>query len=127
MLVSKKDTRPSGTGDPVVRFLDVARLLTSLLLALCVAGVSAPGLQGQTINGTLMEVETGQPISLGLVIMMTESGDSITSTVTDGQGRFSISSDEAGSFILMLSVLTVVGTLLSDLLLAWLDPRIRYR
>jgi peptide/nickel transport system permease protein len=33
----------------------------------------------------------------------------------------------AGSFILMLSVLTVVGTLLSDLLLAWLDPRIRYR
>ncbi len=33
----------------------------------------------------------------------------------------------AGSFILMLSALTVVGTLLSDLLLAWLDPRIRYR
>jgi peptide/nickel transport system permease protein len=32
----------------------------------------------------------------------------------------------AGSFILMLSALTVVGTLLSDLLLAWLDPRIRY-
>ncbi|GLQ10642.1 ABC transporter permease [Devosia yakushimensis] len=32
----------------------------------------------------------------------------------------------AGSFILMLSVLTVIGTLLSDLLLAWLDPRIRY-
>lgn len=33
----------------------------------------------------------------------------------------------AGSFILLLSVLTVVGTLISDLLLAWLDPRIRYR
>jgi peptide/nickel transport system permease protein len=33
----------------------------------------------------------------------------------------------AGSFILMLSLLTVVGTLVSDLLLAWLDPRIRYR
>ncbi|MBX3014368.1 MAG: ABC transporter permease [Caldilineaceae bacterium] len=32
----------------------------------------------------------------------------------------------AGSFLLMLSVLTVIGTLLSDLLLAWLDPRIRY-
>jgi peptide/nickel transport system permease protein len=32
----------------------------------------------------------------------------------------------AASFILMLSVLTVIGTLLSDLLLAWLDPRIRY-
>lgn len=32
----------------------------------------------------------------------------------------------AGSFILMLSTLTVVGTLLSDLLLALLDPRVRY-
>ncbi len=32
----------------------------------------------------------------------------------------------AGSFIMMLSALTVIGTLLSDLLLAWLDPRIRY-
>lgn len=33
----------------------------------------------------------------------------------------------AGSFILLLSVLTVFGTLLSDILLAWLDPRIRYQ
>ena len=33
----------------------------------------------------------------------------------------------AGSFIMMLSVLTVIGTMVSDLLLAWLDPRIRYQ
>jgi peptide/nickel transport system permease protein len=32
----------------------------------------------------------------------------------------------AGSFLLMLSVLTVIGTLLSDILLAIADPRIRY-
>ncbi len=32
----------------------------------------------------------------------------------------------AGSFILMLSVLTIVGTLVSDILLAWLDPRIKF-
>jgi peptide/nickel transport system permease protein len=31
----------------------------------------------------------------------------------------------AGSFLLMLSVLTIVGTLLSDILLALVDPRIR--
>ncbi|MBL7199004.1 MAG: ABC transporter permease [Anaerolineae bacterium] len=31
----------------------------------------------------------------------------------------------AGTFIMMLSGLTIVGTLLSDILLAWLDPRIR--
>jgi peptide/nickel transport system permease protein len=32
----------------------------------------------------------------------------------------------AGSFIMMLSILTVIGTLASDILLAWLDPRIRF-
>jgi peptide/nickel transport system permease protein len=32
----------------------------------------------------------------------------------------------AGSFILILSVFTVIGTLVSDILLAWFDPRIRY-
>ncbi len=32
----------------------------------------------------------------------------------------------AGSFILVLSALTVVGTLISDILLALVDPRIRY-
>jgi peptide/nickel transport system permease protein len=32
----------------------------------------------------------------------------------------------AGAFILLLSVLTMVGTLVSDILLAFVDPRIRY-
>ena len=32
----------------------------------------------------------------------------------------------AGSFVFMLSVLTVIGTLISDILLGVLDPRIRY-
>jgi len=33
----------------------------------------------------------------------------------------------AASFILMLSALTIVGTVLSDILLAFLDPRIRFK
>ncbi len=32
----------------------------------------------------------------------------------------------AGAFLLMLSFLTMLGTLISDLLLAWVDPRVRY-
>lgn len=32
----------------------------------------------------------------------------------------------AGAILLLLSILTVIGTLISDLLLAWLDPRIRF-
>jgi peptide/nickel transport system permease protein len=31
----------------------------------------------------------------------------------------------AGAIVLLLGVMTVVGTLLSDLLLMWIDPRIR--
>ena len=33
----------------------------------------------------------------------------------------------AAGFLLLLSLLTMTGTLLSDILLAWLDPRIRLR
>jgi peptide/nickel transport system permease protein len=32
----------------------------------------------------------------------------------------------AGSLIMIISVLTVIGTLVSDLLLGWLDPRVRF-
>jgi len=32
----------------------------------------------------------------------------------------------AGGMVMLLSSLTVIGTLISDLLLAWVDPRIRY-
>ncbi|MEC8164486.1 MAG: ABC transporter permease, partial [Pseudomonadota bacterium] len=31
----------------------------------------------------------------------------------------------AGSFLMFLASLTVIGVLVSDILLAWLDPRIR--
>ena len=32
----------------------------------------------------------------------------------------------AGAIIMLLAILTVIGTLISDLALAWIDPRIRY-
>ena len=32
----------------------------------------------------------------------------------------------AGTFVMFLSFLTVIGTLVSDVLLAWVDPRIRF-
>jgi peptide/nickel transport system permease protein len=33
----------------------------------------------------------------------------------------------AGACIFLLSSLTLIGTLISDVLLAWLDPRIQYQ
>ena len=32
----------------------------------------------------------------------------------------------AGTFVMMLAAMTVLGTLVSDILLAWADPRIRF-
>jgi peptide/nickel transport system permease protein len=32
----------------------------------------------------------------------------------------------AGAFVLLIGALTIVGMLISDIMLAWLDPRIRY-
>ena len=32
----------------------------------------------------------------------------------------------AGSITLILSLLTVIGTLIADILLVWIDPRIRF-
>ncbi len=72
-------------------------------LVMLIFGVGATPVQAQTINGTLMEVETGQPISLGLVIMMTEAGDSVTSGVSNGQGQFSLTAPDGGSFLLVAS------------------------
>jgi peptide/nickel transport system permease protein len=31
----------------------------------------------------------------------------------------------AGTIVLLLGVMTVIGTLISDILLVWVDPRIR--
>jgi peptide/nickel transport system permease protein len=73
--------------------------------------------------------------SLGYVLVGIVSGEAIISVVLNLpttaplllQALKAQDMYLAASFILMLSVLTVIGTLLSDILLAVLDPRIRYR
>ncbi len=71
--------------------------------------------------------------TLGWMLPSLVSGETIVSMVlnlpTSGPilYRALIQQDQyvAAGFILMLSTLTVVGTFVSDLLLAWVDPRIR--
>jgi peptide/nickel transport system permease protein len=72
--------------------------------------------------------------SLGWALPQLVSGATIVSIVLNLQTtgplllRSLLSQDMylAGSFILLLSTLTVIGTLISDILLALLDPRIAY-
>ncbi len=72
--------------------------------------------------------------TLGLLLPTLISGEAIVSMVlnlpTTGplllQALLTQDMYLAGSFLMLLAVLTVVGMLISDLLLAWSDPRIRY-
>ncbi|OUC06360.1 ABC transporter permease [Litorilinea aerophila] len=72
------------------------------------AGWALPGLiNGATIISIVLSLPTTGPLLLNALLV---------------QDMYL-----AASFILILSALTVIGTLLSDIMLAWLDPRIRYQ
>ena len=72
--------------------------------------------------------------TVGWLLPRLVSGAMITSIVlnlpTTGAAMLSALQTQdmyvAGSFVLLLSSLTIIGTLLSDIMLAQLDPRIRY-
>lgn len=72
--------------------------------------------------------------TIGLLLPTLISGEAIVSIVlnlpTTGPALVQalINQDMylAGSFLMLLSILTILGMLISDLLLAWADPRIRY-
>ncbi|HEU5316112.1 MAG TPA: ABC transporter permease [Chloroflexota bacterium] len=71
------------------------------------AGYALPGL----VNGAVI---------LSVVLSLPTAGQLLL------RALFSQDMYLAGAFILLLSTLTVIGTLISDLMLAWLDPRIRF-
>lgn len=72
-----------------------------------------------TIGWTLPELVSGIAIT-AVVLNLPTSGPLILGALKSQDMHL------AGGFIMLLSLLTVVGTLLSDLLLAWVDPRIRF-
>lgn len=74
-------------------------------LALAFLAAAAPGLAAQTIRGVLMDADTDRPIDLGLVMMFTVEGDSVTQTITNPEGYFTLTSPEPGSFLLLAGAL----------------------
>ncbi len=72
-----------------------------------------------TIGWTLPELISGIAIT-AVVLNLPTTGPLLLSALMSQDMQL------AGTFIMLLSCLTVVGTLLSDILLAWVDPRIRF-
>lgn len=71
-----------------------------------------------TVGWTLAALVSGETL-VSVVLSYQTSGPMLLRALTSQDMYL------AGSFILMLSALTVIGTLISDILLAWVDPRIR--
>ena len=71
-----------------------------------------------TIGWSLTTIFSGSTIT-AIVLNLPTQGSQLYRALTSQDMYL------AGSLLMILAFLTVVGTLLSDLLLAWLDPRIR--
>ena len=88
----------------------------------CIRISSAPApycwLLGQTVGWALPGLINGATI-ISVVLSLPTAGPLLLNALMVQDMYL------AASFVLLLSALTIIGTLLSDLMLAWLDPRIR--
>jgi peptide/nickel transport system permease protein len=71
-----------------------------------------------TVGWSLANLISGQTL-VAVVLSLQTTGPMMLRALTNQDMYL------AGSFLLLLSSLTVIGTLISDILLAWVDPRIR--
>lgn len=76
---------------------------TALLAALVV--VAPPALDGQTIRGRLLEFGSDTPIDMGMVVMVSVTGDSVSATLSDEGGFFEVSAAEGGEYLLEAAAL----------------------
>ena len=74
-------------------------------LAVLLLLVGAQAASAQTIRGNLMEFGSDAPIDLGLIIMISEFGDSVASTLSSNTGFFEVTAPESGNYLLLAAAL----------------------
>ncbi|MCH1570699.1 MAG: TonB-dependent receptor [Longimicrobiales bacterium] len=74
-------------------------------LALLILLVGAHAASAQTIRGSLMEFGSDAPIDLGLIIMISEFGDSVAWTLSSSNGFFEVAAPEGGNYLLLAAAL----------------------
>ena len=117
-------------GDPLVRLFELEELLPKL---------TAMGVHCQIVTSAFRKIpshwaENPFISTVGWVLPVLVSGDVIVSSVLSlpTAGPILIQALKTqdmylgGALIMFQCVLVLIGTLISDLLLVWIDPRIRY-
>ncbi|NNL30893.1 MAG: TonB-dependent receptor plug domain-containing protein [Gemmatimonadetes bacterium] len=80
-------------------------ILTRAPVFLVAILVGEAELEGQTIRGRLLEFQSDEPIALGVVVMVSVTGDSIAAALTDEAGYFEVSAEDEGSYLLEAAAL----------------------
>jgi peptide/nickel transport system permease protein len=96
----------------------------------------AKGLKNRTVIYKHAVKNAIKPIvmSMGSALPFLITGEMITSIVLDlpttGPAFYNALVNQdmylAGSFLMMIAVILIIGNLLADIALAWVDPRVRY-
>ena len=86
------------------------RCITAALLALCLFHTGA---SAQTLQGVLLDRDADQPIPLALITLLRTDGDSVSSVLTDVEGRFQVVAPSGGDFLLAASALGYETTVAS--------------
>lgn len=77
-----------------------ATLLRAPLTVLLAAATGVGGLDAQTITGRLLTAYRDAPIEMGRVDLISEAGRVVVSTLTDADGRFTLSASDGGRYSL---------------------------
>lgn len=80
-----------------------ARGVIAVALLGGILAVVPSALVGQTIRGRLLNANDARPVPLGLVIMITEEGDTVASGVSRQDGHFELTGSDPAAYYLMAS------------------------
>lgn len=72
----------------------------SLVTALAVLSLVADPGTGQTVRGTIVDADTGDPVMLAYVGLLTEDRDVVVADLADGGGTFTLTAPDAGEYFL---------------------------
>ncbi len=68
------------------------------------SGLCSPA-SGQMVRGLVVELGTDRPIQLATVVLISETGDTMASVLTDENGFYSVASEDEGTFMLVTRAL----------------------